>query len=126
MLKDAQKVLNDAVNRFEYELMDVQEISYSDDSFDIVIANLMLYHIPNRKKTIAEISRVLKPEGIFYASTFGINDMKELSDLISNYDDQIYYSLEPFAHAFGLENGEEQLSLSFEDVQMINMKIFLK
>jgi len=45
--------------------------------------------------------------------------MKELSDLISNYDDQIYYSLEPFTHAFGLENGEEQLILSFEDVQMI-------
>ena len=66
MLKDAQKVLNDAVDRFEYELMDVQEIPYAHDSFDIVIANLMLYHIPNRKKTIAEISRVLKPESIRY------------------------------------------------------------
>ena len=62
MLKDAQKVLNDAVDRFEYELMDVQEIPYAHDSFDIVIANLMFYRILDRKKVISDIGRVLKPE----------------------------------------------------------------
>jgi len=62
MLKDAQKFLNDAVDRFEYELMDVQEISYAHDSFDIVIANLMFYRILDRKKVISDIGRVLKPE----------------------------------------------------------------
>jgi ubiquinone/menaquinone biosynthesis C-methylase UbiE len=120
MLDDARKVLGDAELRFNYEVMDAQEILYPDNSFDVVIANLMLYHIPDRKKAISEISRVLKRGGTFYATTFGINDMKELRDIISNYDGEIYYSAEPFACAFGLENGEEQLRKSFDQVQLVN------
>ncbi|MDY9924053.1 class I SAM-dependent methyltransferase [Methanobacterium sp.] len=119
MLSDARRVLGDDAERFEYQVLDAQEIQYPDDSVDIVIANLMLYHIPDRKKAISEISRVLKSDGVLYATTFGIGNMREISELVSRYDDDIYYSLKPFAHAFGLENGEKQLSESFEQVQMI-------
>lgn len=103
MLDDARNVLGDKADRFEYEVMDAQQIPYPDGSFDAVIANLMLYHIPDRKKAISEISRVLEADGALYATTFGRSNMKELGDLISNYDDRIYYSLEPFSRAFGLE-----------------------
>jgi ubiquinone/menaquinone biosynthesis C-methylase UbiE len=57
------------------------EIPYEDNSWDIVIANLMLYHIPDREKAIHEISRVLKPHGALYASTFGLDNMKELNKI---------------------------------------------
>ena len=100
--------------------MDAQEISYPNDSFDIVIANLMIYHIPDREKAISEISRVLKPEGVLYASTFSQNNMKEFNDLLKNYDKKLYNPIEQFARAFGLENGAEQLSKSFKEVKMIN------
>jgi ubiquinone/menaquinone biosynthesis C-methylase UbiE len=119
MLSDAQNVLGGDADRFEYQVLDAQKIPYPDDSLDIIIANLMLYHIPNRKKAISEISRVLKSDGALYATTFGLDNMKELSELVSVYDDRIYYSLEPIARAFGLENGEEQLSESFDQVKMI-------
>lgn len=119
MLSDARNVLGNNADRFEYQVLDAQEIPYPDDSLDIVIANLMLYHIPDRKKAISEISRVLKSDGALYATTFGLDNMKELSELIFAYDDKIYYSLEPIARAFGLENGEKQLSESFDQVQMI-------
>jgi ubiquinone/menaquinone biosynthesis C-methylase UbiE len=122
MLEDARDILGDAADRFEYKVMDAQQISYPDGSFDVVIANLMLYHIPDRKKAISEISRVLKTGGALYATTFGIDNLKELSDLVSNYDDRIYYSLEPFARAFGLENGEKQLSEYFDDIKMIKFE----
>lgn len=119
MLEDAQKVLGHASDRFDYEVMDAQQISYPDNSFDIVIANLMLYHIPDRKKAISEISRVLKDGGAVYATTYGRDNMKELNDLVKDFDDKLFNSLEPLARAFGLENGEEQLSYSFDKVEMI-------
>jgi len=119
MLNDAKTVLGDAADRFEYETIDAQKIPYPDNSFDIVIANLMLYHIPDRKKAISEISRVLKTHGVFYSTTFGMDYMKELSDLVQGYDKTIHFSLKPIANAFGLENGEEQLSEYFNDVKMI-------
>ncbi len=119
MLDDAKLILYDAADRFEYEVMDAQEIPYPDDSFDIVIANLMLYHVPDRKKALSEIGRVLKNDGAFYATAFGLEYMKELSDLVYDYDEKINCSLEPFARAFGLENGKEQLSTSFEDIKLV-------
>ena len=119
MLKDACKVLGEAASRFEYEVLDAQEIPYPDDSLNIVIANLMLYHIPDRRKAISEISRVLKKDGTLYATTFGINEMKELKEIISTFDDEIYHSTELMAHAFGLENGQKQLYQSFNQVKMI-------
>lgn len=120
MLKDAKKVLGNASDRFEYGVLDAQQISYPDNSFDIVIANLMLYHIPDRKKAISEISRVLKADGALYATTYGTDNMKELTDIIKNFDDTIFNSLVPFSRAFGLENGEEQLNQSFNEVELIN------
>jgi len=119
MLDDAQDMLKPSADRFHYQVLDAQEIPYEDNSFDIVIANLMLYHIPDRRKAIHEISRVLKPQGALYASTFGLNNMKELTELVAAYNDKIPNSLEPFALAFGLENGKKQLSASFKDVEMI-------
>ncbi len=119
MLNDARKVLGEDSNRFEYKIMDAQEISYPNDSFDIVIANLMIYHIPDKEKAISEISRVLKPDGALYASTFSQNNMIEFNDLLKNYDKNLYNPIEQHARAFGLENGAEQLKKSFKEVEMI-------
>jgi len=122
MLNDAKNVLGDAADGFEYEVINAEQIPYPDNSFDIVIANLMLYHVPDRKKAVSEINRVLKTEGALYATTFGLQYMKELTDLVYNYDKNIHCSLEPIARAFGLENGEEQLIEYFENVELRKYK----
>jgi ubiquinone/menaquinone biosynthesis C-methylase UbiE len=119
MLNDARKVLGDAADRFEYEVIDAQQIHYPDKSFDVVVASLMLYHIPDRNKALSEISRMLETDGKFYTTTFGALHMKELEDLVSDYDDSIYCSLEPFKRAFSLENGGEQLREHFHDLKLI-------
>jgi len=119
MLDDAKLTLGDAAERFEYEVIDAEQIPYPVNSVDVVIANLMLYHVPDRRKAISEISRILKSDGVLYATTFGLNYMKKLSDLVLNYDKSANCSLEPVAHAFGLENGEKQLSEHFENVKLI-------
>lgn len=43
--------------------MDASEMSYDDSTFDVIICNHVLEHIPDDKKAMKEMHRVLKPEG---------------------------------------------------------------
>lgn len=43
--------------------LDLTSLSFSDNSFDIIICNHVLEHIVNEKKALNEIHRVLKPDG---------------------------------------------------------------
>ena len=45
---------------FQFKEIDAQSIPFEDETFDAVIANHMLYHVPDRGKALAEIKRVLK------------------------------------------------------------------
>lgn len=119
MLDAAGKNLGDISQINNYSVMDIQDITYDDNEFDIIIANHMLYHVPNRNLAFSEISRVLKPKGTFYASTNGINSMKELKDLVTNFDSRIDYPNLSVAKEFGLENGKEQLSKYFDSVDLL-------
>lgn len=47
-------------SNIHYEVVNSEELPYEDERFDIVIANMMLYHIPNLDKALSEIRRVLK------------------------------------------------------------------
>lgn len=48
--------------------VDMTDICYSDNSFDMIIANHILEHIPDEKKAIQELKRVLKENGIIVLS----------------------------------------------------------
>ena len=70
----------------EYKVIDIQEIPYEDETFDMVIANMMLYHVPDIDKGLAEVRRVLKEGGIFYCATYGEHGIIEyLSKILSAY-----------------------------------------
>lgn len=65
-LKDRFKVCRVTVKQ-----IDIESIPYEAEQFDVVIANAMLYHVPNLDQGLKEVARVLKTGGTFYASTFG-------------------------------------------------------
>jgi SAM-dependent methyltransferase len=44
--------------------VDLQELPFQDETYDFVFASHVLEHIPNDKKAISEIRRILKPNGI--------------------------------------------------------------
>ncbi|RYL86841.1 class I SAM-dependent methyltransferase [Sporolactobacillus sp. THM19-2] len=118
MLADAQNKLGKAPN-MSFRKIDIQDIPYEDDQFDAVIANHILYHVPDRQHAIQEIRRVLKPHGVFYASTVGEKHMMELNELLKNFDPSLSDVLTNVqARAFGLENGEEQLRAYFQHIQL--------
>jgi SAM-dependent methyltransferase len=43
--------------------MDVTDIQYPDDSFDVIICCMVLEHVPDDRKAISEFYRTLKPGG---------------------------------------------------------------
>ncbi len=84
------------------------ETGFDDQSFDLVIANHMLYHVPGAAKTTAEIRRMLKPGGVLVAATNGVRHMAELNGLLTK---------RPRPLPFTLENGSEMLVTSFSAVE---------
>jgi ubiquinone/menaquinone biosynthesis C-methylase UbiE len=118
MLTKAQAVLAKAGPHFDFKVIDAQKIPFEDNSFDVVIANHMLYHVPDRPQVFAEIRRVVKPEGRFYASTIGKTHMQELHGLMGRFDGSLFSWGKSAAAAFCMENGAEQLAPFFEQVSM--------
>jgi ubiquinone/menaquinone biosynthesis C-methylase UbiE len=96
--------------------VDAQVLPFANASFDAVIANHMLYHVPDRPRALAEIRRVLRPGGYFYAATNGARHMQELNALASG---KTPTEAQPFdCLAFSLENGAAQLAPHFASVAL--------
>ncbi len=116
MLQEAHQRLGE--ERFVYEVADAQMLPFADASFDAVIANHMLYHIPDLPRALAEIRRVLKPAGRFYASTIGREHMRELDELIWRCWPNSHWKGWGKSAPFILENGKEVLTPFFKQVTL--------
>lgn len=63
---------------------DIEAIPFADESFDCVLANRVLYHVPDLDRGVAEIARVLRPGGRLVAVTYSERHLGELSDLLGD------------------------------------------
>jgi len=64
---------HDRSGRVRYDLGDATRLPYADASFDAVCAMDFLEHVEQPAEVIAEIGRVLKPDGVFFFHTFNRN-----------------------------------------------------
>lgn len=99
----------------EYQVIDIQDIPFGDETFDIVIANMMLYHVPDLHRALTEVRRVLKKGGKFYCATYGEHGITEyLTTLFSEYgvEDSINKN-------FTLQNGYEILGKVFSKLEKL-------
>jgi ubiquinone/menaquinone biosynthesis C-methylase UbiE len=115
MLDAAWRNLVPLGRNFKFEQMDAQSIPYGDKTFDVVIANHMLYHVPDREKALIEIKRVLKDEGHLIATTVGNTHMQEMYQLLRRVNTNPRPDM--FVNPFTLENGLEQLQNIFSQVK---------
>lgn len=70
----SQKMVDVAIANFPkitFQQANAENILTPDNSFDIVIANYVVHHLPDPEKVFSEISRVLKPGGRFAFSVWG-------------------------------------------------------
>lgn len=93
----------------KYRVIDIQEIPYEDEAFDVVIANIMLYHVHDIDRGLAEVRRVLRESGSFYCATYGEHGIIEyLSNVLSDYGAE-----DNANKSFTLQNGHEILNRFF-------------
>lgn len=118
MLRDAQSILGKDP-RFCFCKCDCHEIPYEDESFDLVIANHVLFYCEDLTKVLAECRRVLRIGGRMACSTYGKRHMREITEMVQQFHSQIVLSADALYERFGMENGKEILEPFFEDVQLL-------
>lgn len=101
---------------------DGQALPFADASFDVVMANHVLFHVPNIPKALQEIRRVLRPEGVLMATTNSVTHVPQFYELFRRAllvlasPNQPVSNPMPHTHSFSLESGTRQLSRVFYGV----------
>lgn len=114
MVEKTKSVIGNRDN-VEYKIIDIQNISFENETFDIVIANMLLHHVDDIDKALDEVNRVLKKGGIFYCATFGENGVVDY--LASLFKNEINQELEN--KTFTLQNGKTYLNRHFDTVEKL-------
>ena len=108
--------------------LDAQRLPLADNAADVVLANHMLYHVPDKDAALSEIARVLRPGGRLIAATNSAHNMAELIDLRRTALQRLDVSVDPswqrspVADLFSLENGRSWLEKHFTHVERHDLK----
>ena len=116
MIRDVRREQSLQDERFSFAAFDCHAIPYEDASFDLVIANHVLFYCKDVDRVCSEVGRVLKPGGRFVCGTYGVAHMQEVSRLVTQFDDRITLSGENLYEHFGKENGAQALAPYFAEV----------
>lgn len=114
ILENARENLHNAAD-VDFNVVDIQDIPYADDTFDVVIANMMLYHVPDLDRGLAEVRRVLKPQGVFYCATYGEHGIMEFI----NENLKAYQISGSIGKTFTLQSGGAALARHFDQVERL-------
>lgn len=89
MIQQAKKNLK--IENVTFEVQDATNLTYKDNSFDVVIISNALHIIPQPEKAISEIKRVLKDDGILICPTFLKTNINQLPFLKKYAMKSIYH-----------------------------------
>jgi SAM-dependent methyltransferase len=94
---------------------DAQALPFSANSVDVVVANHMLYHVPDPRLAVAELARVVRTDGVLVAGTVGPSHLRELAEIRA----EVFGGpgVLPTVDTFGIEVGEPMLRGCFTDVE---------
>ncbi len=113
MLETTAEVLRGAGRDARFTACALPDLPFEDASFDLVVANHMLYHVADRPGGLREVHRVLRHGGSFFAATNGVEHLREIKGLMRG----LAIEAAEVSASFTLENGAVQLRPVFGDVQ---------
>lgn len=124
-----------------YEIASVYQLPFADESFDIVMSSDFLEHIEDLETAIYEMSRILKPNGLFIFDTISRNE-KSVQTFMSlesqgiipagTHDPFLFIQpeeLEFLAAKYGIELVKDQnnpYGFLIQSIEFIEKKCYLK
>lgn len=102
-------------NNFEYQQADVCALPFSEQTFDIVMANMMLYHANSPNQALFEIKRVLHPTGILGLSTNSLNACEAVYRVMHEVESRIQPY--PYTASFCVEVARGVLPKYFNNIE---------
>lgn len=116
MALDGKRNLRDD-RRFGFVAMNSMAASFKSGSFDLVIANHMLYHVPSVSQVLSEVTRLMKTNAVFMAATNGPEHMADLDQLQEKFSQKLV-GKHGMSSRFNLVNGEKQLREFFGNIEL--------
>ncbi len=122
----SQGMVNEAVDRVrstdrlsnvDGQPADLQDLPFESQTFDRVVANHMLYHLPDPAGGVAELARVVRPDGVVIAATNGRRHMAELWQIRAEVF--AIEAVDETVGVFGAETGFPILRDHFGDVRWL-------
>jgi malonyl-CoA O-methyltransferase len=100
MLREARRHMR-PWRRFARVCADALRLPLKDGSVDVLYSSLMLQWCQPLEQALAEVRRVLAPEGLFAFSTFGTDTLCELREAWAASDDYNHVNHFPDVHEVG-------------------------
>lgn len=113
-----EKTKENLGNRFNYIVMDGEDITFKKEYFDTVIANHVVFYFKDVDKGLLGIHRVLYEGGMFYCTAYGKDHMKEIHEIMHEYNPEIKLVEDNMFEKFGLENGKSLLEPYFSTIEI--------
>lgn len=117
-----EELLEDRGIRITYRQEDADCPVLEKDFYNCVIANHMLYHVTKRELCLGAIVKSLKAEGTFFCSTVGNEHMRELHELVRDFDHRIEMPYTSITAGFRLENAVPQLQSFFSRIERMDQE----
>lgn len=101
---------------------DAQYLPFRQGYFDVILAAHMLYHVPDQRRAVAEMRRVLAPGGTCVVVTNGpahIASLRQLVESVVQPTNPGWRMIDWGTRAFSLDDGEDTLRSAFETVELV-------
>jgi SAM-dependent methyltransferase len=99
---------------------DVQSLPFATDTFDVLLAPHMLYHVPDIALAARSMRRVLRPDGLMVAVTNSRENLRELRALVEAAAGDGWTMDRPADRRFSMENGGDLLADGFASVERVD------
>lgn len=93
---------------------DVQSLPFRASSFDVVVANYVLHHVPDTHAAVEEMARVVRPGGVVVVACVGDDHLAELHQI--RHEVFGVPADDPLEPTFGASAGTHVLPGAFGDV----------
>ena len=81
-------------------VLDEENLPFKNNKFSLIYSNLYLHWTNDLFKTLNDINRILKPDGLFLCSIFGKKTLQELKQSLCYAEDKIFNKISPRVSPF--------------------------